>query len=145
MYRESANRALVKAIFEALKCLKYSVFEASELVSTKTLLLKHDYRCQGCRGFLQRLRNALLLTSAFNKSLFKYFWPQWYSVNRNRNHRRSCIKIKPLCVLKQSGAQAQLRAIHSSIIDLSNMLFMKTKLPFTPKFLQINSLPVFFL
>ena len=27
---------------------KYSVFEASELVSTKTLVLKHYYRRQGC-------------------------------------------------------------------------------------------------
>ena len=40
--------ALVKAIFEALKCLyKNSVFEASQLVSTKTLLLKHSCRRQG--------------------------------------------------------------------------------------------------
>ena len=29
------------------KPLKYSVFEASKLVSTKTLLLRHCYRCQG--------------------------------------------------------------------------------------------------
>ena len=35
--------ALVKTIFEALKCLKDSVFETSKLVSTKTLLLKHYY------------------------------------------------------------------------------------------------------
>ena len=42
-----SNRALVKAIFEALTCLqKKGVFVASELVSTKTLLPKHDYRRQ---------------------------------------------------------------------------------------------------
>ena len=44
------NRVLVKAILEALKCLKNSVFEASKLVSTKTLLLKHYYRHEGFCG-----------------------------------------------------------------------------------------------
>ena len=42
-----SNRALVEAIFEAPECLKNSVFEASKLVSTKTLVLKHSYRHQG--------------------------------------------------------------------------------------------------
>ena len=54
-FRERGNRALVivllvEAIFEAPKCLKNSVFakfEASELVSTTTLLLKHYYRRRG--------------------------------------------------------------------------------------------------
>ena len=41
-----SNRALVKAIFEASKCLTCGVFEASKSVSTKTLLWKHDYRRQ---------------------------------------------------------------------------------------------------
>ena len=43
-----SNRALVKAVFEALKCLfKHSVVEAPKLVSTKNPLLKHFYRRQG--------------------------------------------------------------------------------------------------
>ena len=42
-----SNHALVKTIFETPKCLKNSGFEASKLVSTKTLLLKHYYRRQG--------------------------------------------------------------------------------------------------
>ena len=32
--------------------LKIVLFEASKLVSTKTLLLKHNYRRQGCHSFL---------------------------------------------------------------------------------------------
>ena len=47
-----ANRALVIVLklrpFSRLwNAFKYSVFEASKPVSTKTLLLKHDYRHQG--------------------------------------------------------------------------------------------------
>ena len=36
-----SNRALIKAIFDAFK---QSIFEASELLSTKAPRLKHDYR-----------------------------------------------------------------------------------------------------
>ena len=42
-----SNRVLVKAIFEASNAFKNSVFEASKLFPTKTLLLKHYYRRQG--------------------------------------------------------------------------------------------------
>ena len=46
--REQANRALVKAIFLRLRhAFKTCVFEAPELVLTKTLLLKNYYPCQG--------------------------------------------------------------------------------------------------
>ena len=51
-YRERGNRALV-IVFESRQFLrlrnafKYSVFEASKMVSTKTLLLKHYHRRQG--------------------------------------------------------------------------------------------------
>ena len=48
--RERGNRALVKAIFRLGTAIKNSVFEASKLVSTKTLLLKHYYRHQGLRA-----------------------------------------------------------------------------------------------
>ena len=47
-----SNRALVEAVFEAPKCLQKNVLEASKLVSTKTLLLKHYYRRQGVGFFV---------------------------------------------------------------------------------------------
>ena len=42
-----SNRALVKTILRCWNAFKYSVLEASKVVSTKTLLLKHYYRRQG--------------------------------------------------------------------------------------------------
>ena len=55
------NRALVEELFEAPKCHKNCVFEASKLVSTKTLLLKHYYRSQGTKS--SRGRNSFLIIS----------------------------------------------------------------------------------
>ena len=58
-----SNLAFVKAIFEALKFLfQYSVCEASKLVSTKTLLLKHYY------GVLDFLRSACSLRIALENA-----------------------------------------------------------------------------
>ena len=45
-----SNRALVKTICEARRAFEYCVFEASKVVSTKTLVLKHYYHCQGNRN-----------------------------------------------------------------------------------------------
>ena len=55
IYRERGNRALAVVLqsrhFLRLRnAFKNSVAEASKLVSTKTLLLKHHYRRQGLRG-----------------------------------------------------------------------------------------------
>ena len=44
-----SNRALVHANFEAPNAFKNSVSEASKMVSTKTLLLKHCYCSQGSK------------------------------------------------------------------------------------------------
>ena len=50
--RARGDRALVKTIFEAPKCLQNSVFEAPKLVSTKTPLLKYYCRRQGLGYFV---------------------------------------------------------------------------------------------
>ena len=54
--RERGNRALVivlwpRPFLRHQNTFKYSVFEASKLVSTKTLLLKHYFRRQGIDRF----------------------------------------------------------------------------------------------
>ena len=63
---ERAYRPLVKAIFEAPKCLWKSFCQASKPVSTKTLLLNDNYRRQGSECFLQLSPNNRPESQALN-------------------------------------------------------------------------------